>query len=239
MDEVARPRRAVRGDHRGPTVGVQRRRRSLSPRTRSRRSTAARTGSTWSARCLAVIDGHLAEGGHALLQTGPDQPEAVRRLVAGHDALSVVEVRVAERGAAGPDRPARSRLGPELGRQHLVGAVAPRLGGRLAAAAHRRDRPGGAVLDAVVVDGRRARRAAASARPGRAARGTRSCGRRAHAATPQVDSSRCAVRFSRSRQAHAPNHTSGSSPGSSATSATQTSRSATCSCTASASTCSV
>lgn len=49
--------------------------------------------------CLAVIDGHLVDGGHALLQTGPDQPAAVTALVAAYDALSVAEVREEERGA--------------------------------------------------------------------------------------------------------------------------------------------
>jgi methylase of polypeptide subunit release factors len=49
--------------------------------------------------CLDVIDGHLADGGHALLQTGPDQPGAVSALVAAYDGLTVREVRVAERGA--------------------------------------------------------------------------------------------------------------------------------------------
>ena len=49
--------------------------------------------------CLAVIHGHLVEGGHALLQTGPDQPDAVSALVSSYDGLSVAEVRVEERGA--------------------------------------------------------------------------------------------------------------------------------------------
>lgn len=49
--------------------------------------------------CLDVIDGHLVDGGHALLQTGPDQPDAVSALVAAYERLAVREVRVAERGA--------------------------------------------------------------------------------------------------------------------------------------------
>jgi release factor glutamine methyltransferase len=50
--------------------------------------------------CLEVIDAHLADGGSALLQTGPDQPDDVRRLVAeAHDGLTVREVRVVDRGA--------------------------------------------------------------------------------------------------------------------------------------------
>lgn len=49
--------------------------------------------------CLEVIDDHLVEGGHALLQTGPDQPDAVTALVAAYDALTVREVRLQERGA--------------------------------------------------------------------------------------------------------------------------------------------
>ena len=49
--------------------------------------------------CLEVIHGHLAQGGHALLQTGPDQPDAVSELVAAYDTLSVREVRIEERGA--------------------------------------------------------------------------------------------------------------------------------------------
>jgi methylase of polypeptide subunit release factors len=49
--------------------------------------------------CLDVVDAHLADGGHALLQTGPDQPEAVTALVAAYDGLAVREVRLEERGA--------------------------------------------------------------------------------------------------------------------------------------------
>jgi release factor glutamine methyltransferase len=49
--------------------------------------------------CLDVVDGHLAEGGHALLQTGPDQPDAVVALVTAYAGLTVREVRLAERGA--------------------------------------------------------------------------------------------------------------------------------------------
>jgi release factor glutamine methyltransferase len=49
--------------------------------------------------CLAVIAGHLVDGGHALLQTGPDQPDAVTALLAAYDDLSVAEVRTEERGA--------------------------------------------------------------------------------------------------------------------------------------------
>jgi methylase of polypeptide subunit release factors len=49
--------------------------------------------------CLQVIDRHLVEGGHALLQTGPDQPDAVATLVAAYDGLSLREVRREERGA--------------------------------------------------------------------------------------------------------------------------------------------
>jgi|SRR4051812_17026996 hypothetical protein len=60
-----------------------------------------------------------------------------------------------------------------------------------------------------------------------------------HAATPHESSIARAVRLSSSRQVHAPNQTSVSSDGSSRTSVTQMLRSATCSCTASASTCSV
>ena len=49
--------------------------------------------------CLGVIDRHLAVAGSAVLQTGPDQAERVVQLVAGHDELSVVEVRQLDRGA--------------------------------------------------------------------------------------------------------------------------------------------
>lgn len=49
--------------------------------------------------CLDVIEGHLLDGGHALLQTGPDQPDAVSDLVAAYEDLSVAEVRVEGRGA--------------------------------------------------------------------------------------------------------------------------------------------
>ena len=49
--------------------------------------------------CLDVIDSHLADQGHALLQTGPDQPDHVRDLLAAYDTLSVREVRSTERGA--------------------------------------------------------------------------------------------------------------------------------------------
>jgi len=49
--------------------------------------------------CLDVVAGHLVEGGHALLQTGPDQPDAVTALVAAYDGLTVGEVRLEERGA--------------------------------------------------------------------------------------------------------------------------------------------
>lgn len=49
--------------------------------------------------CLAVIDGHLVDGGHALLQTGPDQPGAIPALVSAYARLSVREVRREERGA--------------------------------------------------------------------------------------------------------------------------------------------
>jgi release factor glutamine methyltransferase len=49
--------------------------------------------------CLEVIDGHLVDGGHALLQTGPDQPEAVAGLVSAFPRLWVREVRREEGGA--------------------------------------------------------------------------------------------------------------------------------------------
>ncbi|GAB3262438.1 methyltransferase [Nocardioides dilutus] len=49
--------------------------------------------------CLEVIDGHLVDGGHALLQIGPDQAEAVAALVSAYPLLSVREVRGEERGA--------------------------------------------------------------------------------------------------------------------------------------------
>ena len=81
--------------------------------------------------CLVVIDRHLAVAGSAVLQTGPDQAERVVQIVAGYDELSVVEVRQlrARRRSSGstgwpPPRP--EQLGTQLGRQQLVGAVAPR-----------------------------------------------------------------------------------------------------------------
>ena len=49
--------------------------------------------------CLAVTDGHLAPGGSALLQVGPDQGDPAGALVAAYDGLQVVEVRAFERGA--------------------------------------------------------------------------------------------------------------------------------------------
>jgi len=49
--------------------------------------------------CLVVIDRHLAVAGSAVLQTGPDQAERVRQMVAGYDELAVVEVRQLDRGA--------------------------------------------------------------------------------------------------------------------------------------------
>ena len=64
------------------------------------RSTAEKTGSTWSAACLDVLDRHLAEAGAALLQVGPDgQADRLADLVADYDDLAVVEVREFERGA--------------------------------------------------------------------------------------------------------------------------------------------
>jgi len=50
--------------------------------------------------CLAVIDQHLAVAGSALIQVGPDdQADRLADLLAGHDSLTVVEVREFERGA--------------------------------------------------------------------------------------------------------------------------------------------
>jgi multidrug efflux pump subunit AcrA (membrane-fusion protein) len=49
--------------------------------------------------CLAVTDGHLAPGGSALLQVGPDQADPTSALVSAYDVLRVVEVRAFERGA--------------------------------------------------------------------------------------------------------------------------------------------
>ena len=49
--------------------------------------------------CLDVVADHLVEGGHAVLQTGPEQPDAVAALVATYDGLTVGEVRLEERGA--------------------------------------------------------------------------------------------------------------------------------------------
>ena len=49
--------------------------------------------------CLDVIAAHLSDGGSALLQTGPDQPDEVRALLAAYEDLELREVRVAERGA--------------------------------------------------------------------------------------------------------------------------------------------
>ena len=48
--------------------------------------------------CLTVIDDHLALGGSALLQVGPDQADEVATLVTSYD-LDVVEVRAFDRGA--------------------------------------------------------------------------------------------------------------------------------------------
>jgi len=49
--------------------------------------------------CLDVIAAHLSDGGSALLQTGPDQPDEVRALLEAYEDLELREVRVAERGA--------------------------------------------------------------------------------------------------------------------------------------------
>ena len=49
--------------------------------------------------CLGVIAAHLAIGGSAVLQVGPDQSEAAAGLAAEVDGLSVVEVRRFERGS--------------------------------------------------------------------------------------------------------------------------------------------
>jgi methylase of polypeptide subunit release factors len=49
--------------------------------------------------CLTVIDGHLTPAGSAVLQVGPTQVAAVRRLVATYADLRVVEVRAFPRGA--------------------------------------------------------------------------------------------------------------------------------------------
>jgi release factor glutamine methyltransferase len=49
--------------------------------------------------CLALIADHLTSAGSAVLQVGPTQVAEVRRLVAAHDQLSVVEVRELSRGA--------------------------------------------------------------------------------------------------------------------------------------------
>ncbi|QIG42082.1 methyltransferase [Nocardioides anomalus] len=49
--------------------------------------------------CLDVVADHLVVAGSALLQVGPDQADDVRRLVATHHHLAVVEVRTFERGA--------------------------------------------------------------------------------------------------------------------------------------------
>jgi len=50
--------------------------------------------------CLDVIDRHLILAGSALVQVGPDgQADRLAELVAGHDDLTVIEVREFERGA--------------------------------------------------------------------------------------------------------------------------------------------
>jgi methylase of polypeptide subunit release factors len=49
--------------------------------------------------CLTVIDRHLMPAGSAVLQAGPTQVTAVRRLVTTYADLRVVEVRDFERGA--------------------------------------------------------------------------------------------------------------------------------------------
>jgi release factor glutamine methyltransferase len=49
--------------------------------------------------CLTLIAGHLMPGGSSVLQVGPTQVAAVRRLVAAQDGLRTVEVRELPRGA--------------------------------------------------------------------------------------------------------------------------------------------
>ena len=49
--------------------------------------------------CLEVIDRHLADGGTAVLQVGPDQSESVAALVPSGSGLTVVEARRFERGS--------------------------------------------------------------------------------------------------------------------------------------------
>lgn len=49
--------------------------------------------------CLEVISAHLAEAGSAVLQVGPDQAEAVARLVPARSGLAVTEARSFARGS--------------------------------------------------------------------------------------------------------------------------------------------
>jgi len=49
--------------------------------------------------CLAVMEGHLAPGGSAVLQVGPDQVAPVTALAATYTGLRVVEARELDRGA--------------------------------------------------------------------------------------------------------------------------------------------
>ena len=169
----ARPRRGVRGDHRRPAVGPDRAGADASRRTRSPPSTAAPTGWTWSGSAWTSSTATSSVAGSALLQVGPPTrssawPSWWRRTTSWRSLRSASTS--AARWSRWTGSSPRASLGTQLRRQHLVGAVAPRLRRRLAAPAHRRDRPRGAVLDTVVVASRRGRRAAASARPGRARR---------------------------------------------------------------------
>ena len=118
----------------------------------------------------------------------------------------------------------------------LVGPVAPGFRGGVPAPADGRDGPRGAVLHAVVVDDD----VIASEQHGsvRAEDDFRQRRPLGHDATPQFASTAEAVRASRSKQLKAPKRMLSADVGSSSTRAVQMPRTASCSCTASASTCS-
>ena len=118
----------------------------------------------------------------------------------------------------------------------LVRPVAPRRRRGVAAPAHRRHRPGGAVLATVLVLDH-----VVATEQGRASRAEHDVRRGLdvlHAVAPQASSRCLATRSSWSRQVNTPRKTSSCRCGSASTIGTQIARTASCSWTASASTCS-
>ena len=121
---------------------------AATPRTRCWRSTAART--VWTSPGAASTPrGCTCRRRVACCSSSAPSSRRRRPRRLRGDELGVTEVRWHERGVLVRIDPALGR--PQLRRQHLVGAVAPRHRPRLAAPADRPDRSRGAVRDAVGV----------------------------------------------------------------------------------------